>query len=236
MALPSFTDLLLADSQRRTDHFNHILSRTVIALHFSLCESCFICGSPLLQGCSSSGVLTESPGSLSVSSPGFWLPVLIFSKYKATESSVQLLSYSASTETCKRSLLWLLQISSCRRRKAVPTVGLPSLSFLSLQGLGSRHFFSPVLWACQELCSASQPLSLVRLMKKPVSGGEKQLGISDSLLCISLLSKTLAFTSWLHWELANALTQVVLFYPSFLVVLGRLLVWSKLVHHYWRWT
>jgi hypothetical protein len=61
---------------------------------------------------------------------------------------------------------------------------------------------------------------------------KKQFGISDSPLCISLLSKILVFESWLHWKLTSALKQVVLFdlVHFFSIFLGNLM-WYKLVHH-----
>lgn len=178
-------------------------------LNFSPCESYFIYGSPQLQECSSSEVLSESLGTL-VSSSGFWLTALVFSKCEAAESSVQPLSYSlllrfASSLSCDS----YKSATATEGRQCQVWGSLLCPSFL-FRILAPVIFFSPVLWDCQKLCSASQPLSLVWLMKQPVSGGEKQLGISDSLMCIPLLSRTSAFKSWLHWELSSTLNQIVL--------------------------
>ena len=177
-----------------------VLSWTVVKLNVSLCESCFSYGSPQLWECSSSEALTESLGTFM---PSGW----IFLQYEAAESSVQPLGSSL--------LLRFASFLYCDLYKSATTTEgrqhRPGGSLLS-PTFPSRmlaYFSSAVLWDCQKFCSASQPLSFVWLRKHPVPGGGKQLGISDSLLCISLLSLTSASKSWLHWELSSTLNQVV---------------------------
>lgn len=124
-------------------------------------------------------------------------------------SDLQALSYPL--------LLWFASFLSCdsyksgRQCQVWGSLLCPSFLF---RILAQVTFFFPLVGDCQKLCLAPQPLSLAWLMKKPVLGGKKQLGISDSLLCISLLSRTLAFKSWLHWNLSKLFCCVLSIFSS----------------------
>lgn len=107
----------------------------------------------------------------------------------------------------------------------MPSVGFTSLSFLSLRIL-AQVIFSPQ--SCETAKSYAQLPAFYGWWKSQCLMG-KQLRISDSLLCISLLSRILAFKSWPHWELSSVLSQIVLF--CFIHLFYLLLVRYKLSHH-----
>lgn len=194
-------------------------------LNVSLCESCFSYGSPQLWDCSSSEALTESLGTFM---PSGW----IFLKYEAAESSVQPLGYSL--------LLRFASFLCCDPYKSATTTegrqhrqggSLLSPTFPSRM---LTHFSSAVLWDCQKFCSASQPPSLVWLRKHPIPGG----GSSSEYLTHFCAFPSLPDLSLQVLAALRALQHfkpscVVVSYLTFLVVLGRLLVWYK---YCWRWT
>lgn len=161
----------------------------------------------------------------------------IFLKYEAAESSVQPLSYSL--------LLGFASFLYCDPYKSATTtegrrhqLGAPFSvpPFPPGCWLKSFFLFSPVRLPKALLsCSAAQPLSLVWLRKHPVPGGGKA---ARNIWLTSVHFPSLPDLSLQVLAALRALQHFkpscfIVSYSSFLVVLGRLLVWYK---HCWRWS
>lgn len=156
----------------------------------------------------------------------------IFLKYEAAESSVQPLSYSLLLDLVSFHTVTLTNQQLPQKEGGTNWGSL--LSHLPSRMLAQVIF---PLQSCKIAkssaqllsCSASQPC-----MAEETPSAWRGSGISDSLLCISLsprlsLQVLAALRALQHFKPSCFIVS----YSSFLVVLGRLLVWYK---HCWRWS
>lgn len=196
----------------------------------SRCESYFFMVHPNSKHPALLERLTENLGSL-VSSSGFWLPIWIFSKYETAESSVQPLSYPPSTLICKLlathfySDLQAFCPVTLTNQEGNAKCGAPFSVLPFSSGSWRKSPFSSHSWETAKSCAWH--LSLLALH------GWWKSQCLEGKSSWEYLTHFCAFPfSPGPWPSSLGCIEIspscfVVFYPSFLVVLGRLLVWYK---------